>query len=1113
MAQLLNKIRIWIERMLGEMMKEDTEGTGKSLCEGMEQGGNGMTEGQREVCAFIVRNLLKIKELSGGQCESGNADKEMEEYVYCAVINMWIYEYRQVHCETENVITNAFGAMEKVKGGFGARTQCEECAYKIMEHMNMGHMDMLGVIRAAMEVKEKIMALIKKKPEKPCPKQKNALSALVPSSDSDMGTTAHPQQQQHQQTGEGVAKPVTVPVTTTSTTTRPYQFLTKLLERWIIARGMNDVEDFGKLIWQDLRIAFDDMMNNVLEDANDEKTMCARVGPDGKQMLNRDNDSKELCKMLMKISMWIDGWEQKFNSKKRWHWVPREREKKAKERRLQNYLRCLIGKVTMVGMFKTHCKLGKVAPVIKSNMDEKRKEGKIKNRSGICDEIDNASLGVGGKLIWEELDKWINGYTRQANKAKGFREVEAGKSPLHTIKGQGKRGCLTGKEKKERSETFEELGIVVTSGEKDNIAEDTVNWKKSAIGDMLKKVKQKEDQRRKKMGCPDTNPSGFEEGEELTISEWFTHFFNEPTNDPDEKFDWDKYDGYKSVCETNSLGDGKFDPSKHGEFCKIMLKNVMMVTNKKNVYNPMDQNPACRGKHIPLCDLLKVWMYYMSTVCAPKEVADYVFTAVEALSQEWGKEDYVKCEYKGVVDLYRGNTDMLYEVHKLLQNIINSNMLGALSKRKWCDESTRQYQTNLMESSTRARSDKGENNSIVSHNSEGTGMEDTIKKIKVRMEEEEEELKGVMEVVEEVVHQQQQQQSQAVQPQGPPPPVPRAEEERGDGKYKVQTVQEPQPPQQRELQPQAPSAPATPSAPLPAPAVPGVGADGPGGGPPAAPDDSPVDQVGNPAGPRVPGGLGAGSPEDPSNQQTGPKLTSPSTKNTEDLGKTEVAVGPASITTTMDSGKVTRTKDGPGRGGGEATPLPIPVALSNKVDLLTPYLPTIPVAIAISVISYLLWKYFAVLGKSRKRHRRAHQVPGLPSSEEQLLDHVEQADGPHEYTLVKKRKQPRSVPTGIKSSKGCIGRRMIIDIHLEVLDECQKGDTKLVQEDFFEILVQEFMGSEFIKEDFVPKEEHVPYADSGFREEDFLPKGQIFIVDIPKEDVPNEQVPCSDFGF
>ncbi|ANQ08986.1 SICA antigen [Plasmodium coatneyi] len=117
---------------------------------------------------------------------------------------------------------------------------------------------------------------------------------------------------------------------------------------------------------------------------------------------------------------------------------------------------------------------------------------------------------------------------------------------------------------------------------------------------------------------------------------------------------------------------------------------------------------------------------------------------------------------------------------------------------------------------------------------------------------------------------------------------------------------------------------------------------------------------------------------------------------------------------------------------------------------------------------------------------------------EQLLDHVDdQADGPREYTLIKERKQPRSVPKGrIREGPRCrVDRRTIIDIHLEVLDECQKGDTLSVQNDFFEILVQEFMGTKFMEEENVPKEdvpkENVPNSDSGFREEGFVPKGDV----------------------
>ncbi|ANQ06116.1 SICA antigen [Plasmodium coatneyi] len=187
-----------------------------------------------------------------------------------------------------------------------------------------------------------------------------------------------------------------------------------------------------------------------------------------------------------------------------------------------------------------------------------------------------------------------------------------------------------------------------------------------------------------------------------------------------------------------------------------------------------------------------------------------------------------------------------------------------------------------------------------------------------------------------------------------------------------------------------------------------------------------------------------------------------------------------------------------------------------------------------------------MLRKTRKRYRRACQVSGPPSSKEQIVDHMDQ-DGPREYTLVKKRRQPTSVQTrrtkrpkkrGVDRPvrRTGVGHRMIIDIHLEVLDECQKGDTKLVQEDFFEILVQEFMGSKFIKEENASKEQipglgrktlhpgdvfqrnRFQVQIPGLGKEDFVPKEEVLMVDIPdgdvfKEGVPTEQVPSSDSGF
>ncbi|ANQ06501.1 SICA antigen [Plasmodium coatneyi] len=179
-------------------------------------------------------------------------------------------------------------------------------------------------------------------------------------------------------------------------------------------------------------------------------------------------------------------------------------------------------------------------------------------------------------------------------------------------------------------------------------------------------------------------------------------------------------------------------------------------------------------------------------------------------------------------------------------------------------------------------------------------------------------------------------------------------------------------------------------------------------------------------------------------------------------------------------------EDGRGGEAGEAAlkaPKAEPLTDKKGINPFLPYFPLAPATIGITVMSYLLWKYFGMLRKARKRYKRAPKALG-PSLEQQILDHVDQL-GPREYYLVKERK-PRSTPIKRRKKRGAgrrggVRRRMIIDIHFEVLDECQKGDTKLVPEDFFEILVQEFMGSEFMKEENVPKEQ-VQRSGSGFRE-------------------------------
>ncbi|CAA9988053.1 SICAvar, type I [Plasmodium knowlesi strain H] len=167
-------------------------------------------------------------------------------------------------------------------------------------------------------------------------------------------------------------------------------------------------------------------------------------------------------------------------------------------------------------------------------------------------------------------------------------------------------------------------------------------------------------------------------------------------------------------------------------------------------------------------------------------------------------------------------------------------------------------------------------------------------------------------------------------------------------------------------------------------------------------------------------------------------------------------------------------------------------------DLLTPFLPLAPVSIGLSAMAYYLWKYFGPLGKGGPRFRRSPtEIPGS-SVQEQVLGHVDEGAA-HEYRLVKERK-PRSAPTRTKRSgrdpggSGRVNRRTIIEIHFEVLDECQKGDTQLNQKDFLELLVQEFMGSELMEEEQVLKED-------------------VLMERVPMESIPMELVPSLGSGF
>ncbi|ANQ06291.1 SICA antigen [Plasmodium coatneyi] len=660
----------------------------------------------------------------------------------------------------------------------------------------------------------------------------------------------------------------------------------------------------------------------------------------------------------------------------------------------------------------------------------------------------------------------------------------------------------------------------------------------------------------------------------------------------DTHYDRSKFRVLSTWCEVEDDDDGGVNLTKHKEFCKLMLKNLLMVSEEK--YKCEKETLQQGGKKwcVKACDLLNIWLLHIKDECVSEDVIKGVFTRVHAADALFGDTgEYTKCMYGRISNLLRDNDDMLNNMLKWMECKKREGEMDEVYKKNWCNKSA------------------GLNRSVGWNQWKN---KNTDKERELEGEKYMEELKKVEEQKEDVL----QEIKKVSLGQQPPPPPPQQQ----DGGHTQQGGNKPQgpPPPGKPQEPPQPGGLSTESK---------DDTDGKGKGKSSAPncvegvvdgnaedamkcisldDDVPptepptniVDEqyeatrTSGPVGregseiakvdiaedhtqlpsssvthvPAVPPGLPAAPtdpiPDDPdqdlsssssssrsssssssSSSATSPGVPEPATPNSsqdDKIAHTNGAQGPSgggpptankdstieqkdhSLTTTPTSTQyptATTTSvpakgndrgSGPKSAGGRQAFLP-PRVLKWKVgkegivpfDLLTPYLPTIPVFIGISAMTYLLWKYF-VLGKRRKRYKRAHQVRVPQTLEEQPLDHVDdQADGAHEYTLVKERK-PRSAPTRRRKKRS--GRRMIIDIHLEVLDECQREELYSTKEDFLVIIVQEFMGSEFIKEDSVPKEgvpkEQVPCSDSRLREEDLVPKEG-----IPREDVPLEQIP------
>ncbi|KJP86077.1 hypothetical protein AK88_04268 [Plasmodium fragile] len=112
-------------------------------------------------------------------------------------------------------------------------------------------------------------------------------------------------------------------------------------------------------------------------------------------------------------------------------------------------------------------------------------------------------------------------------------------------------------------------------------------------------------------------------------------------------------------------------------------------------------------------------------------------------------------------------------------------------------------------------------------------------------------------------------------------------------------------------------------------------------------------------------------------------------------------------------------------------------------------------SVIVALLGYSLWKYFAHLGQKRRRtYRTVRDVPSPPLDED-ILDHLQRGDLPppaYGYTMVT---QPASIPGRKRPPR--VHKRTIIELHLQVLHECEATNWENVKDDYLHILVEEFM--------------------------------------------------------
>ncbi|KJP85663.1 hypothetical protein AK88_04694 [Plasmodium fragile] len=159
--------------------------------------------------------------------------------------------------------------------------------------------------------------------------------------------------------------------------------------------------------------------------------------------------------------------------------------------------------------------------------------------------------------------------------------------------------------------------------------------------------------------------------------------------------------------------------------------------------------------------------------------------------------------------------------------------------------------------------------------------------------------------------------------------------------------------------------------------------------------------------------------------------------------------------------------------------------------------------VTVALLGYSLWKYFAYFAQRRRTYRAVRDVPSPPLDEE-ILQHLQRGEPPPDYgyTVVRDR-QPASIPGTKRPPR--VHKRTIIELHLEVLNECDATAWENVKDHYLQILVEEFARD--LQQD---AKGHSSFPDAPTTNQDLLGNNVSSTVDPPTDTAVTDPCPPHD---